>query len=129
MKRCLALLFILISLPALAAGPNDGIYSVTDGPDGTIGPGFVTIHQNGDVVIMIDLTEGADFTWTAFQGIRVNNSAELGLVVSEFEGGVGLTLEFTSDTTANVTFTSCSPAEGFSCNFEPPVAFTLVRVF
>ncbi len=128
MRYLLAVLALSFSLSAFAAGPNDGIYAVTAGPAAVIDNGYVTVHQNGEVVIVIDM-DLTDYTFDVYQGIRVGDAVELGLVASQYNGGIGLLLEFQSTVNATATLTSCSPGEGTVCNAEPGAVLTLVRVF
>ena len=128
MRATVLFFSILLSLPAQATGPNDGIYTVTSGPEGVVSTGYTSIQQNGDIVIVIDL-DADDFSWVVYQGIRVGDSVQLGLVASKLQAAIGLRLDFIDTINARITLVSCTPGEGVVCNAEPGAVLELVRVF
>lgn len=124
MKSALFSLFFLLSIPAFAAGPNDGIYlSDTGGVD----DGYVTIHQNGDQVAFVFLD--ANFTWEAYQGTRTGDTAVLTLAAAGTEGSATFELEFVGESTATIELLSCEAGPGTVCNFQPGTKLMLEKIF
>lgn len=112
---------------AVAAGPEDGVWLMTSGSDPEFSD-YVSIHQNGDTLLFIDLDPGT-WGWDAFQGQRVGNTAILGVVASKFTAAASLQLEFLGGDAARVTLVSCDASGDSSCNFEGGAVFDLVKQF
>jgi len=121
----LVALIWLLPLSANAGGLYDGVWGVDDNAFT-----YLTFNQSGDQMIGVVLYADTG-SWNAISGPVLGSQAELSLVVATNGVTAGIYLiEFTSDTTARATLTSCSPLTTCALTLPPVnLSFQLTKVF
>ena len=129
MKNLIIAFSLSFCITSFAAGPNDGVYSMTSVD---IVPGeslFASLHQTDDVVVIIVLSLESDgeASWDAAQGTRTGDSVELVFLI---EGdGLRLLLEFNGTLNATGTITGCAASPDNLCDPVIWTVFDLVKYF
>ena len=121
--------FLLFPIQLHAAGPYDGIYSIS-----LRSTSYVSIHENSatnQIVIMLLGTEPSNNAWLASTGIRSENSVVLDSIggVSDVDAVSKVKVIFNSDGNATVTILSCVDGVNYECSLPPGVTFTAYRIF
>lgn len=113
-----------------AAGPYDGIYSIS-----LRSTGYVSVHEDlatkQIVVMLLNTTEPTNYSWSAYTGIRTENSVVLDSIrgVSDVDAISRVKVVFNSDGNATVTILSCVDGINYECSLPPGVTFTASRIF
>ena len=101
-----AFVLLITSIPALAAGPYDGIWVADEEPNA----GYLMVMEKDGQVIVAGLgrpDEDEDrLTWGAESGFRQNNTVRLYTIVSDTTSTI-VDVTMTSPTTGTVTLLYC----------------------
>ena len=104
-----AFVLLITSIPALAAGPYDGIWIADEEPNA----GYLLVMEKDGQVIVVGLgLPGEDenrLIWSAESGFRQNNTARLHTIVSDTISTI-VDVTMTSLTTGTVTLVHCESA-------------------
>ncbi len=117
MKIAIAAVMFFISLPAISAGPYDGIWNAQN-------LGYISVHENNGQIIIIRLQKDLGY-WEALMGPRNGNTIRLESIVSSVN--VVLNVTMTSDTTFTATQESCTPDT--TCILPDGFSFTGLKIF
>ncbi len=124
-KLFFAIIFLISPITSFAAGPFDGVYSLSIPGESN---SFVSIHENNNNEIVAIVIEPVpnDATWEALVGIRTNNSVQLNSVL----GTVVLqaSIVFNDDQTASVTIISCVPDTEI-CEIPNNTTLNMTKIF
>lgn len=124
-----AALTLLFPIQSYAAGPYDGIYSVT-----LRYTNYVSIRENTDnnqIVAILLGGEPSENTWSAFTGIRTENSVTLDTLrgVSDDDTVAKAKVVFDNNGNATVTILSCTDGVYYYCAYPAGISFTAQKIF
>ena len=118
-------LFVFAASPAFA-GEIDGIWTLLL-PDGTLGT-VLMVRENGGTVIAAALDLGMN-DWEAYVGSLDGTTVQLTGVLTRWDI-VGITVTFSSATSATGTITSCTPTAAAQCqDVVVGATFTMEKIF
>lgn len=122
MKKYFYALLLVMSIPANAAGPYDGIWEIDP-----LGYAIVSEIDTKMLVVTV-FNEEYGGIWNASEGFRIDNKARIRQIV-----GLGysvLDLEIKSDTSADITQVSCiSPITDQECPFANGHKFIATKIW
>lgn len=122
--------FLFFPFQLHAAGPYDGIYSIS-----LRSTSYVSVHEDlvtkQVVVTLLNTTEPTSYSWSAFTGIRNDNSVVLDSIkgVSDVDTVSRVKVVFNSDGNATVSILSCVDGVDYECSLPSGVTFTASRIF
>ena len=124
-----AALLFLFSVPAIAAGPYDGIWTVNEDPSS----GYFVITENNGQMIVIGLALPSEddpvYSWDAVSGIRQNNTVRLYTIVSTTISGI-FDVVMTSESSFTMTQVLCTPVNvDYECKFPNGKQFHGTKIF
>ncbi len=126
MKKLLfAIVFLLFPITSFAAGPFDGIYSISIPGDPEIS--YVSVHENnGNMIAILIEPDPNDATWEALSGVRTNNNAQLKSVLGTVV--LDISLVFNDNQTASATIISCVPDPEI-CDIPNNTTLHMTKIF
>lgn len=124
-----AAVLFLFSVPAIAAGPYDGIWTINEDPSSGY---FVITEKNGQMIVIgLNLPSEDDpvYYWDAVSGVRQNNTVRLYTIVSA-KGSVIFDVVMTSESTLTITQALCTPVNiDYECKFPNGTQFHGTKIF
>ena len=126
MKKLLfSIVFLFFPIISYAAGPFDGIYSISIPGEPEVS--YMSVHENnGNMIAIFIEPDPNDATWEALSGVRVNNSAQLKSVLGTVI--LDISLVFNDDQTASATIISCIPDPEI-CDIPNNTTLNMTKIF
>lgn len=129
MKKILVLFLLFISSSSLyAAGPYDGIYSVSI--SGFVS-NYATVHEIDNKIVLVIIDPDPSNTWIAMSGSRTGNIVTLTNIpgVSASDININVTVNFNDSVASTATVNSCADGINYICKFPSDFTLDLNKIF
>lgn len=130
MKKIIIGLTLIFALydQSYAAGPYDGIYSVSVGG---FFSNYASVHEVDNQIVVILVDPNPNATWEPMIGTRSGDVISLSHIpgVSPSDINLNVTVKFNNNGTSTATINSCTNGAAYVCKFPIGIKLDLVRIF